>query len=118
MKGPADPHLGCTPAALADIQPCTVPPSYRPSHCRLADQLFAACYKANARLLQSGAAGAGELQTVRQAANRHAAFVLHVRCGRPVGCACASGGASSPRSHSSEPLAPLSPHPSLQLPVV
>lgn len=77
---------GCTSVAAGPPPNHAVPCLFSStSPVRLADQLFSACYKANARLLQSGA-GDSELQTVRQAANRHAAFVLHIRCGgRAVG---------------------------------
>ena len=44
----------------------------------LVDSLFQQCYKPNARLL---APAGEELQRVRAAANRHAAFVLDIRCG-------------------------------------
>lgn len=50
------------------------------SHCclprRLVDSVFQQCYKPNMRLLE----GQGEeLQAVRKASNKHAAFVLHIR---------------------------------------
>lgn len=44
--------------------------------CRLVDNVFQQCYKPNVRLLE----GQGEeLQAVRKASNKHAAFVLHIR---------------------------------------